>query len=109
MGEEERPAGALACRPGENAETAAHTRESVPAEYWEAIEAAAAHSGISTDVLAAQIQQESGWNPNAQSPAGAQGIAQFMPGTAAQYGLDPFDPSPLSRPRAAIWLTCRRK
>ncbi len=36
---------------------------------------------------------ESGFDPNAGSPAGAQGIAQFMPGTAAAYGLaDPFDP-----------------
>ena len=36
---------------------------------------------------------ESGFNPFAVSPAGAQGIAQFMPGTAASYGLsDPFDP-----------------
>ena len=36
---------------------------------------------------------ESGFDPSAVSPAGAQGIAQFMPGTAAAYGLrDPFDP-----------------
>ena len=36
---------------------------------------------------------ESNFNPFAVSPAGAQGIAQFMPGTAASYGLaDPFDP-----------------
>ena len=35
---------------------------------------------------------ESNFNPFAVSPAGAQGIAQFMPGTAAAYGLDdPFD------------------
>ena len=35
---------------------------------------------------------ESNFNPFAVSPAGAQGIAQFMPGTAALYGLkDPFD------------------
>ncbi len=36
---------------------------------------------------------ESNFNPFAVSPAGAQGIAQFMPSTAASYGLrDPFDP-----------------
>jgi len=36
---------------------------------------------------------ESNFNPYAGSPAGAQGIAQFMPATAAAYGLrDPFDP-----------------
>lgn len=35
---------------------------------------------------------ESNFNPFAVSPAGAQGIAQFMPGTARAYGLDdPFD------------------
>ena len=32
--------------------------------------------------LAAQIHQESGWRPEVTSPAGAQGLAQFMPGTA---------------------------
>lgn len=36
---------------------------------------------------------ESNFNPFASSPAGAQGIAQFIPSTAAAYGLtDPFDP-----------------
>jgi soluble lytic murein transglycosylase-like protein len=36
---------------------------------------------------------ESNFNPYAGSPAGAQGIAQFIPSTAAAYGLsDPFDP-----------------
>jgi soluble lytic murein transglycosylase-like protein len=43
-------------------------------------------------LLAAQLYAESGFNPFARSPAGAQGIAQFMPGTAAAYGLaNPFD------------------
>jgi soluble lytic murein transglycosylase-like protein len=36
---------------------------------------------------------ESNFNPYASSPAGAQGIAQFIPSTAVSYGLrDPFDP-----------------
>lgn len=36
--------------------------------------------------FAAQIHQESGWNPAARSPAGAQGMAQFMPATAQWIG-----------------------
>ncbi|MYU57118.1 MULTISPECIES: NlpC/P60 family protein [Streptomyces] len=43
---------------------------------------------ISPALLAAQLYQESGWNPKAQSPANAQGIAQFIPGTWAEYGID---------------------
>ena len=40
------------------------------------------------------IRQESGFNPNSISAAGAQGIAQFMPATAFDRGLrDPFDPA----------------
>jgi hypothetical protein len=40
------------------------------------------------------IRQESGFNPNSVSHAGAQGIAQFMPATAYDRGLkDPFDPA----------------
>jgi soluble lytic murein transglycosylase-like protein len=48
---------------------------------------------VSPGLLAAQLMAESGFDPRAVSPAGAQGIAQFMPGTAASYGLrNPFDP-----------------
>ena len=60
--------------------------EQIPAEYRDAVEQAAADSGISPAILAAQIEQESSWNPDATSSAGAKGIAQFMPGTWEQWG-----------------------
>lgn len=43
---------------------------------------------LSPAILAAQINQESGWNPRAGSSAGAQGIAQFMPSTWRAHGID---------------------
>ena len=54
--------------------------------------AAAKKYGIDPGVFVRQIQQESGFNPNARSPAGAEGVAQFMPGTAAGLGINPWDP-----------------
>jgi soluble lytic murein transglycosylase-like protein len=65
----------------------------VPQEYRQAVAQAAATAHLSPQIIAAQIQQESGFRANAVSPRGAQGIAQFIPGTAKQYGLqNPFDP-----------------
>ena len=52
----------------------------------------AINAGISPDYFVRQINQESGFNPNALSPAGAEGIAQFEPGTAAGLGINPLDP-----------------
>jgi hypothetical protein len=50
-------------------------------------------NGLPTPFFANLIWQESGFNAEVVSPAGAQGIAQFMPKTAAEYGLtNPFDP-----------------
>ena len=64
----------------------------VPARFRAAIERAASRWNVSAALLAAQLMAESNFNPFAVSPAGARGIAQFMPGTAAAYGLgDPFD------------------
>jgi hypothetical protein len=65
----------------------------VPARFRAPLMQAAAHWNVSAALLAAQVMAESNFNPYASSPAGAEGIAQFIPGTAAAYGLeDPFDP-----------------
>lgn len=45
-------------------------------------------SSLNPALLAAQLYQESGFNPNAKSPAKAEGIAQFIPGTWATHGID---------------------
>jgi soluble lytic murein transglycosylase-like protein len=54
---------------------------------------AAVAAGISPDMFVRQIEKESSFNPNVVSPAGAIGIAQFMPGTAASLGINPYDPT----------------
>jgi Transglycosylase SLT domain/D-alanyl-D-alanine carboxypeptidase len=65
----------------------------VPASFTPLIIRAAQRWSVSAQLLAAQLYAESGFNPFARSPAGAEGIAQFMPGTAQAIGLlDPFDP-----------------
>lgn len=66
----------------------------IPEQYRDAVEKSANTAGLPVGIIAAQIQQESGWNPKAVSPVGARGIAQFMPGTWAEWGngKDPFDP-----------------
>ena len=65
----------------------------VPARFRAPLLRAAARWNVSAALLAAQLMAESSFNPFAGSPAGAQGIAQFIPATAAAYGLaNPFDP-----------------
>ena len=56
-------------------------------------QSAAARYGLDPALFNALVQQESGWNANAVSPVGAQGLCQLMPGTAAGLGVtDPFNP-----------------
>lgn len=63
---------------------------SVPARYEGLIlDAVATYCpDLEPSILAAQLKAESGFNPSARSPVGAQGIAQFMPGTWASHGVD---------------------
>lgn len=52
----------------------------------------AARYDLSPALLEAVVWQESRWNPAARSPAGARGLAQLMPATARQMGVDAGDP-----------------
>lgn len=64
----------------------------VPERWAPVIARAAQRWNVGAALLAAQIMQESQFNPFARSGAGALGIAQFMPDTARDYGLsNPFD------------------
>jgi hypothetical protein len=76
-----------------SAATATSLPAFVPPLYREPILRSAARWGVPAALMAGQLMAESGFDPNAGSSAGAQGIAQFMPSTAAAYGLaNPFDP-----------------
>lgn len=69
------------------------------------IDEAARDQGVPAAFLTRLIFQESSFRPGVTSPAGAQGVAQFMPGTARERGLlDPFDPEQ-AVPKAAHFLT----
>jgi cell wall-associated NlpC family hydrolase len=65
----------------------------VPDQYVSTIEQAAAAHGIPASLLAALAYHESRFEPNAVSSAGAEGIVQFMPATAAGMGINPDDPT----------------
>jgi len=64
-----------------------------PAPYAAEIDAAAAKYNVDPALLRGLIRQESNFNANATSPAGARGLTQLMPGTAAALGVDPSVPA----------------
>jgi hypothetical protein len=71
----------------------AEEEEKEPPTVCELIDEAARLHGIPAEFFTRLVWQESRFRPGAISPKGAQGIAQFMPGTAKLRGLvDPFDP-----------------
>ncbi len=61
-------------------------------QYLEVARAAARRHGVPEDLFLRLVQQESGWNPRAKSHKGALGLAQLMPATARNLGVDPRDP-----------------
>jgi hypothetical protein len=73
------------------------------------IEAAARANHLPVGFMTRVIWRESSFRPHVISPAGAEGIAQFMPGTAQAQGLaDPFDPEQ-AIPKAAVLLAELRR
>jgi soluble lytic murein transglycosylase-like protein len=69
-----------------------------PEKYALLIATAEARHGLPQDILARLLYQECRWRDDIisgrlKSPAGAVGIAQFMPATAAEWGVNPLDPA----------------
>lgn len=60
-------------------------------EYRNYASGLASKYGIPQGLFSELIQQESSWKPNATSSAGAYGLGQLMPGTAADLGVDRYD------------------
>ena len=64
----------------------------VPEAYRAKVAELSATYDLSPSLIEALVWQESRWRANAVSPAGARGLAQLMPGTAAELGVNPDDP-----------------
>jgi soluble lytic murein transglycosylase-like protein len=89
-------AGALAsaqAAPSQTLPSAVPTGADAGNAFGAEIDAAAASNGIDPALLTGLVSQESGFDPNARSGAGAIGLTQLMPGTAASLGVsNPLDP-----------------
>lgn len=69
------------------------TVDSAGPEQWRGqVAYLAAKYDVSPRLIEAMVWQESRWRSGARSPAGARGLAQLMPGTARELGVDPDDP-----------------
>ncbi|MEE7492699.1 lytic transglycosylase domain-containing protein [Methylobacterium oryzae] len=84
---------ALACAPPAAAAPSEGATETVEQALCRLIDDSAKARGLPVPFLTRLIWRESSFRVGVVSPAGAQGVAQFMPGTARERGLlDPFDP-----------------
>jgi len=64
----------------------------VPAVYAAKVSELARRFDLSPTLIEALVWQESRWRADARSPVGARGLAQLMPGTARDLGVNPDDP-----------------
>jgi soluble lytic murein transglycosylase-like protein len=64
----------------------------VPQTYSAKVQELAARFDLSPALIEALVWQESRWQADARSPVGARGLAQLMPSTAKELGIDPSDP-----------------
>jgi soluble lytic murein transglycosylase len=82
-----------------------------PLPHREALVEAAAREGLPPALVAAVIRQESAFDARATSPAGAVGLMQLMPGTAAELARDPrprlVDEGALTDPELSLELGAR--
>src|SRR4051794_4852308 len=86
------PTGARGGGAGDDGGSEAAAPAFVPERYRDSLVRASTRWNVPVELLAAQLYAESNFNPFAVSRAGANGLAQFTPGTARAYGLDdPFN------------------
>ena len=87
-------AGSSAAGTSASGETSRDKTQARVERFRSLIEQAAQRHHLDAALLAAVVHVESGGNPQAVSPAGAQGLTQLIPATAQRFGVqDPFDPA----------------
>jgi len=82
-------------------------RDLYPRPYGEEFTRGGVQAGVDPLLLASMARQESLFEATALSPAGARGVLQLMPGTAAQVAGAPVSPSALNDPSTNIALGAR--